>query len=205
MLIDLSHPIRTGMPVYPGDTATELEHAKQFAKDGYNNHLLTINMHAGTHVDGPMHLLDIDNRINEFQVDRFIGRGCLLDVRGQSVIDARPEYEALIQPNDIVIVLTGHGKQYGSPGYFDQYPVLTEGFAKLMVRKQAKMVGLDTPSPDQYPFEVHRILFREQIFLIENLANAEQLLDAGPFEVIALPLHIDADSSVARVVARSLT
>ncbi|WP_042168414.1 cyclase family protein [Paenibacillus gorillae] len=204
MLIDLSHPIRNGMPIYPGDTETKLEHAKQFKKDGYNNHLLTINMHAGTHIDGPMHLLDIDKRINEFPVDRFIGRGCLLDVRGQSVIDARPEYEAMIEPNDIVIVLTGHGKQYGSPGYFDHYPVLTESFAKLMVRKQVKMVGLDTPSPDQYPFEVHQILFREQIFLIENLANAEQLLDAGPFEVIALPLHIDADSSVARVIARSL-
>jgi kynurenine formamidase len=63
MIIDLTHLIKDGMPPYPGDTATVLLHSKKFQTDYYNNHQLTINMHAGTHIDGPMHLLDVKESV----------------------------------------------------------------------------------------------------------------------------------------------
>lgn len=202
MIIDLTHLIHSGMPVYPGDAETVLEQSKQMSQDGYNNHQLSINMHAGTHIDGPMHLLDIQQYINEFSVEKFVGDGVLLDVNGISVIDYKEEYEQLIKTEQIVILYTGHAELYGQPAYFTDYPVLTAEFVDLLVRKRVKMIGLDTPSPDKDPFDIHKRLFVNQIFIIENLKNVKQLLDIAAFEIIALPLHIRADSSVARVIAR---
>jgi kynurenine formamidase len=46
MIIDLSHIIQDGMPVYPGDTETVLVQSKYIQKDYYNNHQMTINMVA---------------------------------------------------------------------------------------------------------------------------------------------------------------
>ncbi|KRE47121.1 cyclase family protein [Paenibacillus sp. Soil522] len=202
MIIDLTHLIHSGMPVYPGDAGTVLEQSKQMSQDGYNNHQLSINMHAGTHIDGPMHLLDIQQYISEFSVEKFVGDGVLLDVYGISVIDYKEEYEQLIKAEQIVILYTGHAELYGQPAYFTDYPVLTAEFVDLLIRKRVKMIGLDTPSPDKDPFDIHKRLFVNQIFIIENLKNVKRLLDIDAFEIIALPLHIRSDSSVARVIAR---
>lgn len=202
MLIELSHIIQDGMPVFPGDSETVLQQTKYIQKDYYSNHQMNINMHVGTHIDGPMHLTDCDVYLNAFPLDTFIGEGCLLDVSNESTIDYKEEYEQLIKPQQIVILYTGHSKYFGQTSYFTDYPVLTLEFSELLVRKQVKMIGLDTPSPDKYPFEVHKHLFQNNILIIENLTHVEKLLNINSFEIIALPLNIKADSSVARVIAR---
>ncbi|GFN30090.1 cyclase [Paenibacillus curdlanolyticus] len=202
-IIDLTHPIRDGLPVYPGDEPTVLKHTQTYHADGYSNHQLSINMHAGTHIDGPMHLLDREDRISQVPVDHFIGDGVLLDVTGKAVIDYNPLYERMIQEKSIVIIHTGQGNKFGRPEYFSEHPVLTPALAELLIRKKVKLVGLDFPSPDEEPFEIHKMLLRSGIFIAENLANTDQLIGIGQFEVVALPLRIDADSSVARIIART--
>lgn len=202
MLIDLTHNIQAGMPVYPGDEETVLLQTNHLQQDGYSNHLLTINMHAGSHIDGPMHLIESSRSMSDFPLDAFVGDGCLLDVSNETAIHCKEEYEQLIQPQHIVILYTGHSRFYGEPRYFADYPVLSTEFAELLIRKQVKMVGLDTPSPDQYPFEVHKLLFQHNILIAENLTNVDQLRNVPSFEIIALPLPIKADSSIARIIAR---
>lgn len=202
MFIDLSYLIQNDMPVYPGDSETVLQQTNYIHKDDYNNHQVTINMHAGTHIDGPMHLLDCNVYLNEFPLDTFIGNGCLLDVSKETIIDYKEEYEQLIKQRQIVILYTGHSKYYGQSKYFTEYPILTAEFANLLIRKQVKMIGMDTPSPDKDPFEIHKLLFQNDILIIENLANVEKLLNINSFEITALPLNIRADSSIARVIAR---
>lgn len=177
---------------------------KTWERDKHTNHRLTINMHAGTHIDGPMHLSASTTYLNELPAETFVGEGCLLDVRGEAVIGCRDEYEDRIQEGQIVLLYTGHGERFAEADYFSAHPVVGEELAELFVRKRVKMVGMDLPSPDRPPFAVHRLLFRHGILLLENLANLDRLADAKAeaFEVIALPLKIRADSSPARVLAR---
>ncbi|WMT43014.1 cyclase family protein [Paenibacillus sp. D2_2] len=124
--------------------------------------------------------------------------GCI----GQKIIEYEEKYETLIKPQDIVVLYTGHSQCYGQEEYFMEYPILTKEFAELLVRKQVKMIGLDTPSPDKYPFEVHKLLFQNNILILENLTNVDRLLNMSHFEIMALPMLIQADSAIARVVAR---
>ncbi|HHT35797.1 MAG: cyclase family protein [Candidatus Wallacebacter cryptica] len=203
MIIDLTHEITDQMPVYPGDSATRLTHARVFTSDSYNNYDLSINMHTGTHIDGPMHLTASQTYLNEIDLSTFIGEGCVIDVSAEpNVIRGKSEYEEIINGKQIVFFHTGHSKTFGQPAYFCEYPVLSLDIAELIVKNKVKMIGLDTPSPDKDPFDVHKYLFEHGVLIIENLTRLDQLLDYKSFEVIALPLNIKADSSIARVVAR---
>jgi kynurenine formamidase len=67
--------------------------------------------------------------------------------------------------------------------------------------KKVKAVGFDSSSPDRYPYPVHGILFTNGVLIIENLTNLASLKEVVNFKVIALPLKIHADSSIARVIA----
>jgi hypothetical protein len=64
------------------------------------------------------------------------------------------------------------------------------------------MLGMDTPSPDRAPYQVHQSLLSAGIYIIENLTNLNKLTGEKYFEIISLPLKIKANSSPARVLAR---
>lgn len=202
MFIDLTQLIINEMPVYPGDSETQLIQSKIFEKDQYSNHELSINMHVGTHIDGPMHLTNSNVYLSDFPIDTFIGEACLIDVCGKSIVDYIEDYEQIIKEGSIVILYTGHSKYFGQSNYFNEHPVLTNSFAELIVRKKVKMLGMDTPSPDKSPFEIHKLFFENNILIIENLTNLERLLNYSTIEITALPIHIKADSSLARVIAK---
>lgn len=200
-IMDLSHTIRDGMPVYPGDGKSELVQSRFLDIDRYNNHELRIGMHVGTHMDAPLHMLAGGRRISDLPLETCIGPGCLLDVRGQNLISWLPNYEKQVKEGDIVLLYTGHDSWFGTPYYFTDNPLLDVGFAKALLRKRVRLLGMDLPSPDGPPFPVHKLLLGAGIFLLENLTNLKGLLAWPEFEVVALPLNIWADGAPARVIA----
>mgnify|MGYP001479950097 CR=1 FL=1 len=201
-LIDLSQVIKDEMPVYPGDLKTSLFQTQYLSVHKYNSYRLDINSHAGTHIDSPMHLTERRRFIGELPLESFIGVGSILDVRKQPVIKMKTEYVGLIKEGSIVLLYTGYDQVYGKPEYYHGHPVVDPEFARFLLSKKVKMLGMDLPSPDEYPFPVHKLLLENNVYILENLANLDKLLNLPAFEVIAFPLKIRADSSIARVVAR---
>jgi kynurenine formamidase len=203
-LIDLSHPIIDRMPAYPGDEPARLEKTSDFTQDGFNNFRFTSGMHTGTHIDGPMHMTKSDRFIDDLLLDRFIGTGCLLNAAGMETISCAPEFKSAIIPESIVLVYTRFGKQFGSEEYYRDHPVISIELAQFFVKQRIKMVCLDMPSPDRFPYGVHTLLLKNSVLIAENLTSMEKLLTVKKFEIIALPLPLHADSSPARIVARIL-
>ncbi|HPX22351.1 MAG TPA: cyclase family protein [Mesotoga sp.] len=199
--IDLTRTIVDEQAVYPGDDATSLKRSRNLSIDGFNNHRLQISMHSGTHIDGPMHMSDSPLYIDQMPLEKFVGSGVLLDVRGQNEILLKEEYVDRIAERSIVLFWTGRDEIFGNREYFVENPFITEDFAKLLVEKKVKAVGFDSSSPDRYPYPVHGILFSNGVLIIENLTNLASLQGVVNFEVLALPLKIHADSSIARVIA----
>ena len=107
--IDLSHEIKNNMPVYPGDIDVNLTKEKDFNKDGYNMYSLYTEMHAGTHIDAPLHMKDNKKFISEYPIEKFIGNVALLDVRGEKIIELKDEYYKNIKENDIVKISSPNG------------------------------------------------------------------------------------------------
>ncbi|MTI95818.1 MAG: cyclase family protein [Firmicutes bacterium] len=162
-------------------------------------------MHAGTHIDAPRHFLDCGKRIGDFGLEKFIGKGCLLDVRGESNIALKQEYFQLVQEGDIVLLFTGLGSLFRENSYyenFNDHPLVEIELAEFFVERKIKMLGMDTPKPDNFPFAIHKLLLSNGILIMENLNDLEKLVSVPSFEVIALPLKIHAEASIVRAVAR---
>ena len=198
--IDLSQPFGDQMPVYPGDPEARLEPIAAISKDGFTDHRITSGLHVGTHIDAPLHMLEGAKKITEISVEKFFGKGALVDARGMSEIGLNV-LTSEVSKGDVILFLTGFSGKYGTEAYFNDYPVLTEGLAEELIRREIKMVGMDMPSPDRPPFTVHKMLLGKEILIIENLTNVEQLLGAPDFSIVALPINTDADAGFARVVA----
>ncbi len=201
-LIDLTHEIQHGMPVHPYDMPMRLFQDRFLESDKYNGYRLESGMHVGTHLDGPMHLLARKAFISEFPVERFYGRGCLLDVKGRRLIELKHEYRDIVHKDDIVVLFTGHGAKWGTYAYYQDHPVLSAELARFFVEREIKMVGMDTPAPDVYPFEIHKTLLKNNIFIMENVANLSAIPENTGFEIFAFPLKIRAEASLVRVIAR---
>ena len=199
--IDLSHEIKNNMPVYPGDIDVNLTKEKDFNKDGCNMYSLYTEMHAGTHIDAPLHMKDNKKFISEYPIEKFIGNVALLDVRGEKIIELKDEYYKNIKENDIVILFTGWDNFYGKEEYYTKHPIVSMELAELLIKKKVKMVGMDMPSPDRNNYEIHNALFENDIFLLENLTNLNKLLYNEKIKLFAQPLKIESESSLVRAIA----
>lgn len=198
-IIDLSHSIQSNMPVYPGDKEVLISTEKTWESDGYRLSSLISSLHAGTHIDDPSHLTDSDGMMSDIALTRCVGRGVLVDVRNCESIELKHIKSLEILKGDIVVFLTGWSKYYGSEHYYE-HPTFSEDLAQFLVMKKIKMIAMDMPSCDHYPYPVHKILMNGNILIAENLCNCEALLNC-PFEVYAIPLKIEAEASLARVFA----
>lgn len=203
-LIDLTHSIVNSMPVHPYDDPVKLYQDKFLQVDKYNNYKLEIGMHAGTHIDTPMHLIEKDTFVNEIPLERFTGNGCLLDVRDEKIIRYKEKYLDIIKKDDIVLLYTNYSDRYGKEEYFTDHPVIDKDLAHFFIEKKIKMLGIDFPSPDMHPFMIHKMLLEGDILIVENVTNLSELLSVDSFEVIAFPLKIRAEASMVRVAARVL-
>jgi len=189
------------MPVYPYDDKVKLFQDKFLEKDEYNNFKLEIGMHSGVHIDTSMHLINRKTFINEIPLEKFTGKGCLLDVRDKKIIGFKQEYTGVVNENDIVILYTNYGDKFGTEEYYRNHPVVNEDLANFFVEKNIKMLGMDLPSPDRYLFKIHKKLLENDVLIIENLTNLSKLININNFNIIAFPIKIKAEASMARVVA----
>lgn len=70
-IYDVSVPLYSGMPVYPGDPEFEREEIP--AGDAKISRL-GLSTHTGTHIDAPSHYLDGASGIDSIPLERLIGR-----------------------------------------------------------------------------------------------------------------------------------
>lgn len=204
-VIDLSHPIVPGMSVYPGTEPPRIELATSVAKEGFEERLLTMYSHTGTHMDAPCHIVPGAQTLSDIAPERFIGHAHLIDLRGIPRAGAEhisPHLEAL-RNSAFAILRTGWEQYWGSPEYFEDFPVLTPDAAALLTDTGLSGVGVDAISVDAVEDEtypVHKTLFGAGMLVVENLRNLEKLAGYN-FTFCAMPLPIgNGDGSPVRAV-----
>ncbi|MFI6480203.1 cyclase family protein [Nonomuraea sp. NPDC050663] len=210
MLIDLSVPITSGMPVYPGDPEVLVTPALTVAADGVNVLALHLGSQSGTHVDAPFHIDDSLPDLDELPLSRFMGPAVVVDVRGMPPRSAIPASAfSEVPPDVLVLVATGWSAYWGTERYLE-HPYLSWGAAALLVARRTRAVAIDALSVDPTPaqaFPAHRELCGAHVVIGENLTNLEPVIAAQragrPIELSLLPIKIDsADGAPVRAVAR---
>ncbi|MEP7219229.1 MAG: cyclase family protein [Bacteroidota bacterium] len=81
-IVDLSHAIHPGMPVWPGDPEVRVRRVASVEPDGYALHELTIGEHSGTHFGAPSHFHAEGMPADAFDGESLLRASAVIDVRG---------------------------------------------------------------------------------------------------------------------------
>ena len=200
-IIDLTHTISHGMPVFPGENEPSIVRDVLPEDAGYVTHRLETNMHTGTHMDAPFHGKSDSITIDKYPVEFFSGPAVVIDVHGLSKIDMQAAWEPLFKNNKIVLFYTGWSTIWGSDRYYYDYPVFATEIAESLGKNGVRIAGFDSPSPDKSPFDFHAVYLKDERFLIENLTNLEKIAGKKKINFMAFPLKIEAEASLIRAVA----
>lgn len=212
-LVDLSHPIEDGMPVYPGDPDVHIEPATTIGEHGYNVLRVHMGSQSGTHVDAPFHFLADGARIDRLPLERFLAPAVVADVRGRAPrtpitwADLAPVAPRLA-PGRMLLLHTGWDAHWGSPAYHD-HPYLDGEAAERVVAAGVRTVGLDALSLDETVvdgepaggFGAHLAVLGAGGVIVENLRGLDLLGGREPV-VSVLPLRLaGADGAPVRAIA----
>ena len=66
-VIDLTHIISAGMPVYPGTEGPKISQATTIEAEGFAEKLITMYSHTGTHMDAPGHIVAGARTLDQFE------------------------------------------------------------------------------------------------------------------------------------------
>lgn len=189
--IDLSLLLTKDTPVFPGEPEIVFRQHAIIGKNNYNEHQITINTHFGTHMDFPFHMINNGKKSNEFNLDKFIGKGKIIDIY-------QPDLN--INDEDVFLLYSGHIEK-GIKKLFSNIPTLDENLIDFLISKNPKMILLDIPTPDEFPYPIHKKLLGKDILIVENVCNMKLLINKK-FKVYAIPLNFDEfDGSPCRVFA----
>ena len=209
--IDLTLTISENLPSFPGSPVPKFIPWTKIKTDGYNLELLFLSSHSGTHMDAPFHFVKDGLKIHQIDANRFVRDAVILKLKKgpnqsitkKDIIQFEKKFGKI--PNDATIIIaTGWYKNLTKKTYFEKNPGLSSSAADYLSSKKINLVGIDSPSIDvgsNKEFSVHKILSKNNIIIVENLANLEKI-KSSKFKFIALPLKLkDATGSPIRAIA----
>ena len=209
--LDLTLTISKNLPMFPGSPKPQFISWSTIKKDGYNLELLFLSSHSGTHMDAPYHFIKNGKKIHEIPVSRLTNNAILIKLRkkanqaiSKNDIIKFEKKHGIIPKNATIIFATGWQKNLQSKYYFEKNPGLSVSAAKYLASKKINLVGIDSPSIDlgnDTKFSVHQILSKNNILIVENLANLEKI-PKNHFKLVVLPLKLkDTTGSPVRAIA----
>ena len=198
-VIDLTLTVSEKIPTFPGSPKPHFIEWETIPKDGYNLELLFLSTHTGTHIDAPFHFVKNGKKIHEIAPERLVNEAVLIRIgknsnRSISKTDIQnfEQKNGKIGNGSTVIFHTGWQKNLNKEFYFTENPGLSVSAAKYLVSKKINMVGIDSPSIDlgtDSKFSVHHILAKNNILIVENLANLNKI-KSNNFHLITSPLKL---------------
>ena len=198
-IIDHTLTIADNIPTFPGSPKPNFIKWQNIERDGYNLELLFLSSHTGTHIDAPFHFLKDGKKIHEIPPERLVNEAILIKIRKKSNqailktdIQKFEKKFGKIDDGSTVIFHTGWQKNLNKKSYFLKNPGLAVSAAKYLVTKKINLVGIDSPSIDlgsDSKFSVHQILAKNNILIVENLANLDKI-NSNEFHLITAPLKL---------------
>jgi arylformamidase len=159
-LVDLSLPLYTGMPVYPGDPQAAITLVHTIERNGWDLRRLEINAHDGTHVNVPSHMIAGARSLDDYVLADFCG-------------------PARLYVADRGAITPGEGVLFADRN-------IDAALAEKMKIARPKFVGLSCRF--DFDVEVERSLLAAGIICFERLANLDQLPER--FQFFGMPLNI---------------
>jgi kynurenine formamidase len=196
-IIDLTHPITSSMPQWPGDPKTAIDAVSKYSSDGFNLNNISIGEHTGTHIGAPNHFVENGSDVSFIPINRFFVPAIKINVTHkiqenhnylvgiQDLLDWEKSYGKM-QNNQLVLVQTNWSEKWSNPlAYFGRtnnkmnFPgVSEEAVDFLIANREIVAIGIDSPGidgGDSKGYLVNKKLAKAGLYHLENLTNLEKL------------------------------
>lgn len=205
-IIDISQRIRTGIPVWPGDTEFAIKRTWSIEPGcPVNVSEISMSTHTGTHADARIHFDNNGLDSADTPLEPYLGPAIVLDVSSKVTDLVLPEHLDGL-PDTVERLLLKLFTAFPHEGWDPKFPAISTAAIELLASKGCKLIGTDVPSLDHQEskeLDAHFAVDRSEMAILEGL-----VLDGVPdgmYELIALPLKIEgADGSPVRAVLRTL-
>jgi arylformamidase len=202
---DVTVPLTSGLPVYPGDPPFELESLQRAGVDAFSLSRISLATHTGTHVDAPAHFVPEGATVDALPPEILIGKARVVEILARERID-RADLEAQDLRDDLRVLLkTRMSGQMQKPEFQEDHLYLTGAAAAYLAQAGLKLVGFDYLSIDRYgasEFPAHHALLGADVVIVEGLDLSE--VEPGEYDMICLPLRVaGGDGAPARVILKS--
>jgi arylformamidase len=210
-IYDITVPISTRTPTYPGDPPIVIEPAAAIsAGDPANVTRLDFGTHTATHVDAPAHFIEGARKADSLPLDVLIGEA--------RVVEFPPDVRAITADHvaaldlgqvERVLFRTCNSAFWGDleSGFRTDFTYIEPDAARALVGGGVRLVGIDYLSVERFKsdrFETHKILLSHNVVIVEGLDLRG--IKGGLYELICLPLKISGgtgDGAPARAILRT--
>ncbi len=197
-MYDVSAPIFNGMAVYKNKEEKQPE-----INTSTNGHVtesrLSLDVHTGTHVDAPLHMVNDGATIESINQEDLVGKAKVIDVTNVKGAISDKDIEAEdIQEGDFILFKSQNS--FEEEFNFD-FVFVGEDAARYLAERNIRGVGVDglgiERSQPEHP--THRSLFEKDVIIMEGLRLKD--VAAGEYFMVAAPLKLQGtDASPARVL-----
>ncbi|HQA19923.1 MAG TPA: cyclase family protein [Bacilli bacterium] len=160
---------------------------------------ITIDLHTGTHIDAPLHMLKDGATTETYDFKYFITTAKVFDFSNKDEVIAKDDLLTKeISENDFILLKT---KNSFSDDFDYNFVYLSGDAAKYLVSKKIIGVGIDGLGIErnQPTYDTHKSLLSNKVMILEGLRLKEVL--EGSYKLIILPLKIaNVEASPARAI-----
>lgn len=205
--IDLTFTLTEQTVQWPDDPPYRIRRVLNIKKSGdCNLSEIQTGVHAGTHMDAPLHFIEGGMDIASVPLSVLCGPAVLVEVHEPRDVIAADLEQADIRPSDRVLLKTANQQLWNKSTFDDNFYAISAEAAHWLIQRQVPLVGIDYLSADGYrqnQHPAHFVLMGKGVVLVETLNLAA--VGAGRYELIALPLKLAAsEGSPARVIVRPI-
>lgn len=187
---DISMTIHENIAVYKNSEAKRpiIKVNSDYSTSNHYESRLSIDLHTGTHMDAPLHMVEGGDTIDNFNLKKAVTKCKVFDLT--SVNDAITKNDLLdknIEKDDFILLKT----QNSYTEEFDYNFVFVEkSGAQYLKEKGITGVGIDSLGIEraQPEHETHKILLDNDIAILEGLRLKD--ISEGEYLLIAAPIKI---------------
>ncbi len=189
-VIDISLPLRSDLPPWPGDVAFSRTTAlKRDSGGDANVSRIALSVHYATHADAPFHFNDAGAKIDEIDPARYCGPAQVVRLAPCNIItpEALRGVDLTLAPR----LLLDTSCRRDLSQFPTTYPPLHLDLVRMLAAAGVKLLGLDAPSVDALDsmgMPVHHALGAADILIVENLSLSG--VAPGIYDLFAVPLKI---------------
>lgn len=205
-LIELSHLINPASPTWEGEAGfsakTVFEYSHNPDETQFCVQKIFCNAGIGTHIDAPAHCIPGGRTIDQLSLDELLAPCFVIDGRDEAKAGAKISLRTVQKfeqeqnvsfHGSIVFIHTGWSLQWSNPAAYRNnlhFPALSADAARYLIEQGIVALGIDTLGPDRpgKRYLVHEIVLGANRYLIENVANLNQLAERGAWASV-MPLR----------------